>query len=328
MGDMIPPAGVGPNGSLYYRATEGLVEVMTATLDPVHGSASVPSPAAQHVVGNNLFSDWSPDGRHLVYTSRRGQLPFIAGGTVLMTTDLRTGEERILTSELANIGPPRWSPDGRSIIALADDPSGLLHRIDVATGARQVLMTGQGGFRELECTPDGRAVIFVRGSRVIRRDVESGEERQLFEAPPGIQLGPGLALSRDGSRIAVAEWPNKTESQLVVVPAAGGDRRTLFSAKVPDTFAIVGWSPADADVFISSWKATSATAPRTLLRLPLKGGPPVPTGLVVPTMRNARISPDGLQVAFTQGWPTRAVYVLDNFLPPPRSIAARKPTGQ
>ena len=318
MGAMLPPAGLAANGSLYYRLNEGLVEVKTSTLDPERGSASAPAPIARRVQGINLFPDWAPDGRRVVYTSRRGQLPFSSGGQALVIADVQGGEERVLTTEVANMGPPRWSPDGRSIVVPADDAAVLLHRVDVETGAVETLVrkgAGQPAIGTVEWTPDGRALVYSNPRGVVRRVLESGQEQTLFEVPEGKRFGPRLAVSRDGTRIAAAEWQGEIEAQLVILPLDGGGARTLYSARKPETFAIAGWSAGDADVFIVAWPATDPNVPRTLLRVPLGGGPPVPTGLVVPTMRDVRVSPDGLRVAFTAGWPTRAVYVLSNFLP-------------
>jgi hypothetical protein len=41
-------------------------------------------------------------------------------------------------------------------------------------------------------------------------------------------------------------------------------------------------------------------------------------------IRDLSVSRDGRRVAFTAGWPTREVWVLENFLPaPPATRAAR-----
>ncbi len=329
MGAMLSPAGLGANGSLYYRLNEGLVEVQTSTLDPARGTASAPVPVARRVQGINLFPDWAPDGRRLVYTSRRGQLPFTAGGQALVIADVQSGEESVLTTQVANMAMPRWSPDGRSIAVLSgSDDGGGLHRVDAGTGAVETIAraeAGQPGFGPVEWTPDGRALIYRRGlRRIVRRDLQSGEEQTLHEVSEDRRLW-NPALSRDGTLVAVPEWRDQTEAQLVVVPLDGGSPRTIFFAKKPDTFAVEGWSAGDADVFIVFFTATDPDVPRALLRVPVSGGPPVPTGLVVPTMRNVRVSPDGLRVAFTAGWPTRAAWVLENFLPPPRAVAVRAP---
>jgi Tol biopolymer transport system component len=75
---------------------------------------------------------WSPDGRHLSYSTDRG------GKLDIWLRDLRTGTDRQLTNlPGAAAVSGTWSPDGARIAFL--DQTGALHTVEVATGAvRQV----------------------------------------------------------------------------------------------------------------------------------------------------------------------------------------------
>jgi len=331
---MLDPAGLAPDGTLYYRREEGLVEVMTSALDLRAGRASVPAPIARRVQGINFFPSWAPDSRRVAYVSRRGQLLLSAGASALVIANTEGGQERDVTVRLKDAGVPRWSPDGRSI-AFLTAAAARIDRADVQTGETDTLAAAQGKqgpFPSFEWTPDGQALIYTRESRrVVRRDLRTGREEALYEAQEGRRLLWKLSLSHDGTRVAVGER-HENGTELVVAPLTAGPRLTILSRGGSDGMEIAGWSPGDADVFVVTWTAGGPNVPRTLLRVPVDGGPASPTGLVVPTMRDVRVSPDGLRVAFTQGWPTRAIYALTNFLPPPPKAAvrapARSPIGQ
>jgi Tol biopolymer transport system component len=324
IGPLVTIAGLSAAGALIYRLDEGLVDVHTVALDP---QRAAPQRVARRIEGLNLFPDWAPDSRRVAYTSRRGHLPFQKGGQALVISDREGDAERVQTTELANMAVPRWSPDGRSLAVRGtlDGVTGV-HRIDVESGAiRTIVRDGSDGpiVAPFEWTRDGRGLIHVAsGFRGIARfDLESGQTEMVYRAPEGHRVMMP-ALSRDGQRLAVPEWPNSNEANLLVVPVVGGNPRVIHSVTKPEMFSVVGWRPDDTEVYIAKRASADPNAAVSLLRVPVNGDPPVETGIVVPTMRDVRLSPDGRFVAFTAGAPTRATWMLENFLPTPRTPAA------
>jgi subtilase family serine protease len=100
--------------------------------------------------------------------------------------------------------PPVVSPDGREVLVLRD---GMLHAVDLATGARRALATDTGN--RASWSPDGRMI--VAGTRVITRDgAEVGElpfARTGWVWSPDGQLlaGDTLVMRPDGSFVTSFE---------------------------------------------------------------------------------------------------------------------------
>jgi Tol biopolymer transport system component len=144
--------------------------------------------------------DPSPDGRSIAFLSD------LDGPQRLLVMDVASGA----TSELVRhgartiFGNPHWSPDG-SRIAFSSNWKGE-HRIYVVdTDTREV--TPVVGGCEPRFSRSGRAVSYVQRpfpsstSRLVERDLETGEERVLVDWP---SLCYDLAYSPDGAEVAFA----------------------------------------------------------------------------------------------------------------------------
>jgi Tol biopolymer transport system component len=67
---------------------------------------------------------WSPDGNVLAYAGAPWQTGFIASSTAIYRLDLRTHQVTTLPDS-AGLWSPRWSPDGRYLVAETIDSQGL-----------------------------------------------------------------------------------------------------------------------------------------------------------------------------------------------------------
>jgi dipeptidyl aminopeptidase/acylaminoacyl peptidase len=79
----------------------------------------------------------------------------------------------------------RWSPDGRWVAYVSDEPG--QPDVYVVNGATRQRISSAGGTRP-RWTRDSRALLFLRGSAVMRADLNAagtrfGSPRQLFDAP-------------------------------------------------------------------------------------------------------------------------------------------------
>jgi Tol biopolymer transport system component len=321
-GDMGPvePRALAADGSLYFsRWATGVVDVFVSQMDRGTGRWSAPVATARNVVGNNFFSAWSPDSRWLALTSRRsGHMVFDPGTHTLVLHDMTTGDEREFSSALpAGMSWPAWSPDGRSVMVVTNFRQSL-YRIDVGTGVATALLErdpSSGGFSRPAWMPDGRGIVFPSRGSVKIVDVETRLERNVYDSPEDtfpVQAVP----SPDGRLLAVAHGGTAPGRPLLIVPVDGGPARTATTVPNPEVLWIAGWTPDGATLIVSRDVRDGRVLHSSLWSVPAAGGELTPLGIERQGLRDARLSPDGLRISFTAGWPASEICVLENAVPP------------
>jgi len=343
--------GFTPEGSYYYGLTVWENDVYLATLDPATYRLGNPTNLVSHV-GYRTSTQWSRNGQYLAYAWGAGSEndPFILG---IRSTE--TGKERRLRlGQLHRHGghgfDPQWSPDGRFILADARERdyagplmnSQGLYRIDVQTGSFTPLVQTTADIAGIDSpawSPDGR-VIFERrppdgpASRIVTRNVDTGEERELYRPAPPAEIyhwpTSNLSVSPDGQRVAFVWSDGNTVERttaLMVLPTAGGLPRELVRAKDPARIGVPAWTPDSRHIiYTRSVAGDKGYAPGVLWttvmfefwRVAVDGGEPQNLGLKMEARAPFGLSvhPDGTRIAFTAGTERRTeVWVLKDFLP-------------
>jgi len=325
-------------GSYYYKLWAREFDLYVATLDQATNRLRSPTKLASHV-GERTSPNWSRDGRYLAYAWGRGTAydPFILG-----IRSAQTGEERHLRLDgLIRHGghgfDPRWSPDGRYILADARkrDYSGPLmdsqglYRIDVQTGGVTPLVQTTADIAGIDSpvwSPDGR-VIFERrppdgpAPRIVTRDLETGEEKELYRAVPPAQIlhwpTSNLAVSPNGQRLAFVWADGKVgTSALMVLPTAGGAPRELLRAEDPAGISVPACTP-DSRYIMYARSVFGEKRRFELWRISADDGKQQKLGLMMEGLEPYGLSvhPDGTRIAFTAGTAREEVWVLKDFLP-------------
>lgn len=118
----------------------------------------------QHDLGEGWGPRWSPDGKHIVFASRRdGREKFYistADGT----------EIRVLADSIGRVLSFRWSPDGKRIAFASyrgEEPcpescAPDIHVLEVGTGEIQSITKNILGDVTPEWTPDAKNILFVQ----------------------------------------------------------------------------------------------------------------------------------------------------------------------
>ena len=344
-----PPARVMPNfgvnagvgftrdGSYFYTVLARESDLYVTAIDPATRRVRTPEKLLSHT-GWNTSVEWSRDGQYLAYASGIGSEyePFVLG-----IRSALTGKERqFRLDKLMRHGghgfEPRWSPDGRFILATARErdyagplvDSQGLYRIDVQTGrvtplVQTTAICGSNCIESPLWSPDGR-VIFKRRvtESIVTRDLETGEEKELYRAvPPAFVVHwptSNLAISPDGQRLAFVQIDAKAGiTTLNVIPMTGGEARELLRAYRPEVVSVPAWMP-DSRQIIYAHSVAGEKRQFELWRTSTAGGEPQRLGLTMEGLQPYGLSvhPDGRRIAFTAGRPPHSeLWVMKNFPP-------------
>jgi Tol biopolymer transport system component len=208
--------GITSSGSLllYSRApaaSNSVTDIKEASVDFATGRVlSAPAVTVHQFVGSNTSPTWSPDGRFLVWVSKRGTPP-APSRVYLVVRSLDDDTTREWPVNLTFQGAPQWAPDSRSLIVLGDDRDQRhgIYRIDRETGATTVV-TVAGPFRsdrglrrlsaEQSWSIDGSRFYYLRDAptaragTLVEHELSTGAERELFTGPSGDLSADGQTL--------------------------------------------------------------------------------------------------------------------------------------
>jgi Tol biopolymer transport system component len=315
------PMGFTRTGAFYYAVNNNVGNVEIAELDPTSGNVvSPPQPAFRQ--GNTWSPAWSPDGRSLAAVVRRepSQAVIIRSMDTGVEREFQVGESGI------GMGGLRWTPDGKAVVvptAGAWKGKNLI-RIDVQTGQVTALMPlpALEGFPRFQLSRDGNTIFYVRppalpdvkGSRLMARDLRSGQETAVIEKR-GLYAG---LVSPDGQRLVIGVNENGTQI-LLVMPAAGGEVREVVRVdgeKEVPFWGSPSWTPDGRYVaFLKGVKGKDGQW--QLWRIAAEGGEPQRIGLIVARqLLGLGLHPDGRRVAISDIKVDLEVWVMENFLPP------------
>jgi Tol biopolymer transport system component len=303
------PLGFTNDGSYYYTVYALTEEVLTATLDPEKGELIAPArKVAQRFEGTNCYADWSPDGKYLAFSSRRGP-----DSSALCLVSAETGEQRdIFPPGLNTFIRINWHPDGKSVVAVG----GGIHRVDIKSGKASPVVTEGRGFHSPRCTPDGRFVFYEDDSfqdgiyRVMRVDLETKEKKEIYRSTQQIIR---LDISRDGKFLAFLE---PADWALKVMSPEGKQPRVVYRFRKNEWATSVAWSPDGKYLLFSKIPlGEDKSGQIELWRISSNGGEPVKLPLEAKGMENLRIHPDGKRISFNTIARGQETYVMENFLP-------------
>ncbi|WP_230487219.1 serine hydrolase [Nocardioides anomalus] len=218
---------------------------------------------------------WSPDG---------SRLAFLRGGQVAVV-DVAGGEVDVLTDLALGAGAPQWSPDGARLAFTAPvDPTGgaegpmvtdgtdyqadgagtygatrsQLHVLDVAARSVRQVTDGDHHVAAPRWSPDGRTLVFARGTgERFRVPVLTLDVDDALAHPRTVALADGIAAAAtwtpDGSALLVVGYPGDPvgHAHLLRVPLDGGEPVDLAAGLdrnvMPGAPAYPGGLPVEVD---------------------------------------------------------------------------------
>jgi eukaryotic-like serine/threonine-protein kinase len=154
---------------------------------------------------------WSPDGKRLLFGTALGSDTADSPNMVLRVLDLGTGQVSVVPAS-RGLFSPRWSPDGRHIVAFTSD-SLSLRLYDVAAKTWSDLVPrGSETLGWESWLPDSRSVQYTAGqdSREIRRVRIDDRRTELVASLSGLELapatfGPWFGALPDGTPLTLVD---------------------------------------------------------------------------------------------------------------------------
>jgi Tol biopolymer transport system component len=316
----VHPMGFTQNGSFYYNTPGSFaLDIYSAEIEPVTGD--VLKKVEKELLpyrGNNIYPDWSPDGRRLLYISRKGTNHNLS---VLCVYSIESGEvseildERSPDLNFLHVGRPRWNPDGSSIIFLGSDArSWGIYKVDVQTRnvTRIVKEEKRKSWNPSFWSPlgalDDDFIFYIKDNQerksyqIIKHNIKSGKEEDLYYFPP--YPNPTMTLSPDGRKLALLmrEEENLRVLKLISVDTKEVSEIYRFTQEM-DTKAIIDldWSFDGRFIYFSKHRSDSELGKWDLWRIPEMGGDPQKLDLTSHRFLHLSLHPNGQRITFSSG---------------------------
>ncbi|MBL8294244.1 MAG: PD40 domain-containing protein [Bryobacterales bacterium] len=324
--------GPGRSAGLYYLVQGGATKVSVGSLDLASGKLT---PGSSQQFMGNIYPAWSPDGKHLAYSTYEHP----RGDNIFLTVrSIESGQSRELRPQVKYPRWASWSPDGRSILVEAWDIKGRagIFQIDAQNADAATVVSGADGERVStpQWLPDGKKILYLYERRalsegaILLRDLASGGESEIIRIKTlrnQTSYTRSFVLSPDGRSVAyLTSDGTSAHTAIMLKTLAGGEPRELL--KLSDTAFLHGWTPdGQAVVYGRSGRATGGGAASTDVAawlLPIRGGEPRRLDLGESFVSQVQLHPDGKQIAFWSNNQTgEQIWVLENHLP---TLTAKK----
>ncbi len=318
LGSSIMPLGFSREGSFYYGVNTQEYHLYLAGLDPA-GKVMTCEKLVSHVDGH-AGADWSPEGEQLVYA--RGMW---SGDFTLVIRSPASGQERELSlqgREAGGHGPLRWFLDGRAILAYCRDDEGreAICRVDAESGRVTSIVHPKGWMPSFQLSPDGKTLFYSLvdpdGSRILRRDLETGREEEVYRPLAGEAGAMAMAVAADGQWLAFTSQvasEGRTVDTLNIISTKGGpsqEGRQLARGLEGEPLSGPAWTPDGRYLLFVEQRQR---APAELWRVAVAGGDPESLGLLPERQIHGGLSlhPDGQRLAFVTGTWRNDVWVLE-----------------
>lgn len=134
--------------------------------------------------GNSDFA-WSPEGDRIAFIHDRTGYPQVG------VVDVASGEVTVVTDSQLHHGQVSWSPDGRTLLFVRSEESGMSDHVIMAradgSGEPRVMTAGKGKRFDPRFSPNGKFLAFIESNSTRTRDIwtielANGQKRQVTDS--------------------------------------------------------------------------------------------------------------------------------------------------
>ena len=223
---------------------------------PIARRGAAAGPSVEHLRLTDQIQELalSPDGK---------KVAFVVRGEVFAASAKDGGDAARVTNTPFNESQIAWAPDSRTLAYVSDrDGAPHVYLYDFASNTETQLTRDSVGDATPGFSPDGKMLAFERDARELRViDLDSKQERLLasgvFERPP-ISSTRSFVWSPDNKWIAFTSTSAKSFTNVLVVPAAGGETKQIsFLANVFNNS--ISWSPDGTFILFDTAQRTEGS---------------------------------------------------------------------
>ncbi len=192
---------------------------------------------------------FSPDAARIAFASNA------SGDWQLWVTPTSRWEPRQLTHFAGGV-VGRWSPTGRTLLAMADrngDQKFQLMTIDAETGDTTLITHEPEAHHRLGgWMPDGKSIFYTSNARDARyfdcyvMDPTTQRAERVYE---GAGLLRAIAISHDGRSLAIEDVHSAFDTDLLVVDVQAQTARVVTTHSGAIQFAVIGFSADDRTLY-------------------------------------------------------------------------------
>ena len=315
------------DGSYFYGTRDRQQHVYIADFDAKQlRLVSKPTILSNECFGCNSGSAFSPDGKHIAFTRTVGQK------VKFVVKSLDGGNERVLPNQFeqpyfATRNGVQWIDNRNFLVVDSVNGRRKFWSLNAETGEAKLLLDGESRtWPPSAFSPDGNFMYYSAGEkgeghlvklRLLRRNLQTGEEQVLHRAEStGIGFF-GIAVSPTGDRISfMANTAGADKRSLYVMPADGGTVREIYKGSYEDPRpASAIWSKDGRHIIAAAGDYSKHTG--VLKAYPVDGGDPriIDPQVAVEGIFSPSLSPDGKQVVFSGTRVFREIWVVKNLIP-------------
>jgi len=339
----VQPIALTSDGVYHHRLDTSTLDVYSLSIDLNGGAreaAARPVRVPALSAGGHAGPDWSPDGRFLAYITRvpSSTTPLLQGANTITILDIDSGTTSDVIPRLSTTGitPPRWSPDGLSVVVTGTSLENRMgyFRVDTATGETTPIVqfdstNADGDYGDYRWSADGHALLYRHLPRgIVSHDMATDIETVVVDPQTNaLTRFWGFAESPDRSSLAfVAGTRGSTpQAKVLFVQAAGGQPRELLRVTNPESLAFQQWTSDSQHIFVTRF--TQGDDAHALWKVSLSGAAAEDTNVRIPAFTQfypISVNPARTRLAFTSGETAMETWVMERFLPRPPGTQRRR----